>query len=1211
MRKLFLCLTIFSALGMLAQSPRLINYQGALRDLNDAPVSDKAFSIRFRLLQGTNATPVFVETQTLTSDPIGLFATQIGKNNPNGMAALDLSGGELFLLVSIDTTGGNNYANLGEAQRMGSVPFSLYALTVPSSYSQNVLVVGDKSYTLAPPVQSLQGSGEGVASVTSAGLNFTVNVPAPSITANNNTITLQQGTVVSSSTVGAVLTLTGPGNNTLTAGANAIVLNTYTAGPGLNLSGVAPSQTLSANTTGTNAIWSTLGNAGTGAQSNFIGTTDDQSLNFRVNNQKAGTITNNSENTMFGYHAGNAITSGSFNTAVGSEALSSVASGIYNTATGNNALTLNTGDDNSAFGFNTLQTNVSGVQNSAVGSYALFKNTTGDNNSAVGKNSMYANISGSNNSALGTAALDQNSTGSGNTAIGSGANVITGTLTNASAIGSNAKVGNSNSMVLGDTASINVGVGTGYPTSRLHVRGAVRIEDGTQGAGKMLTSDASGNATWQTAGAWGLTGNVGTSTLTNFIGTIDNTSLNFKVNNQKSGSIDHTAENAYFGYQSGLANSTGTGNAGFGQAALPANNTGMNNAAFGHQAMNLNSSGSYNTGIGQTALLSNSTGSFNTALGFGSMRNNTSGISNLAVGNISLRNNTTGSFNTAVGPGALFSNTTGINNTGVGYNTLNFNTSGQENTGTGLYALFQNTSGSYNSATGSKALQAITTGSLNTAIGYQAGYSAITGTGNVFLGANAGYSETGSNKLYIANTNTSVPLIYGDFSTNRVGINTNTPTANMQVNGTLRYVDGNQAAGKVLTTDANGNASWQVAGGGGWSLTGNAGTNPLTNFIGTTDNFRLSFRTNSVNSGHIDPSGPTFLGYQAGITNTISNNSGFGYQVLQNNSSGFGNTGMGYQALRSTLNGWSNSAFGYNVLIANMSGYANTAIGYNVMTNNNSGEQNTAIGVEALELNTIGFNNTAVGFRGLEQNTSGTLNTAIGFNAGVVTGTLTNATAIGAHAKVHKSNSLILGDTSNVLVGIGTGAPTAKLDIRGQVRIVNGTQGTGRVLTSDASGNTSWQAVSTSSSNVCYIKDVKSSGISGGNFTSLAWQTRDLNTVEGNSSLVTLAANQFTLQAGTYIIRIDAPAYAVAGHKAKLRNITDAADAIIGRAAFASNPDAGESTSIAEGMITITSAKVFQVQHYCNVTQNANGFGGSTSMGVIEVYTQLQIIKLN
>jgi len=43
----------------------------------------------------------------------------------------------------------------------------------------------------------------------------------------------------------------------------------------------------------------------------------------------------------------------------------------------------------------------------------------------------------------------------------------------------------------------NVGIGTTTPTAKLHVNGTIKITDGTQGAGKVLTSDASGKGTWQ------------------------------------------------------------------------------------------------------------------------------------------------------------------------------------------------------------------------------------------------------------------------------------------------------------------------------------------------------------------------------------------------------------------------------------------------------------------------------------------------------------------------------------------------------------------------------------------------------------------------------------------------------------------------------------------------------------------------------------------
>ena len=76
-------------------------------------------------------------------------------------------------------------------------------------------------------------------------------------------------------------------------------------------------------------------------------------------------------------------------------------------------------------------------------------------------------------------------------------------MTNATAIGANASATTSNSLVLGSingvngaTASANVGIGTTAPTEKLHVVGNIRIVDGNEAAGRVLTSDANGKATW-------------------------------------------------------------------------------------------------------------------------------------------------------------------------------------------------------------------------------------------------------------------------------------------------------------------------------------------------------------------------------------------------------------------------------------------------------------------------------------------------------------------------------------------------------------------------------------------------------------------------------------------------------------------------------------------------------------------------------------------
>ena len=47
----------------------------------------------------------------------------------------------------------------------------------------------------------------------------------------------------------------------------------------------------------------------------------------------------------------------------------------------------------------------------------------------------------------------------------------------------------------------NVGIGTTNPTAKLEVAGTLKIADGSQGPDKVLTSDAAGNASWQSIGS--------------------------------------------------------------------------------------------------------------------------------------------------------------------------------------------------------------------------------------------------------------------------------------------------------------------------------------------------------------------------------------------------------------------------------------------------------------------------------------------------------------------------------------------------------------------------------------------------------------------------------------------------------------------------------------------------------------------------------------
>ena len=148
--------------------------------------------------------------------------------------------------------------------------------------------------------------------------------------------------------------------------------------------------------------WSLAGNAGTDATSNFIGTTDAQSLKFRVNNTPAGEISAATGNTSFGRNALRSNTFGNDNTASGTNALLSNTTGFSNTASGMNALLSNTtGFSNTANGRRALFNNTTGYQNTANGVDALFSNTTGYGNIANGYYALYSNTTGSANTANG------------------------------------------------------------------------------------------------------------------------------------------------------------------------------------------------------------------------------------------------------------------------------------------------------------------------------------------------------------------------------------------------------------------------------------------------------------------------------------------------------------------------------------------------------------------------------------------------------------------------------------------------------------------------------------------------------------------------------------------------------------------------------------------------------------------------------------------
>lgn len=154
---------------------------------------------------------------------------------------------------------------------------------------------------------------------------------------------------------------------------------------------------------------------------------------------------------------------------------------------------------------------------------------------------------------------------------------------------------------------------------------------------------------------------------------------------------------------------------------------------------------------------------------------------------------------------------------------------------------------------------------------------------------------------------------------------------------------------------------------------------------------------------------------------------------------------------------------------------------------------------------------------------------------------------------------------------------------------------------------------STGVNNYIHLQDLKTAGTDGGDFTQDAWRTRDLTTKEVDQpNACTLSSNQFTLLAGTYIINAYATCYRVRRNKTRLQNISDATTTLLGATNFAVDTQFGYSDNLLIGMFTITSTKTFELQHYCQITRNGNGFGLNCNIGGIdEIYADIQLWKVN
>ena len=288
------------------------------------------------------------------------------------------------------------------------------------------------------------------------------------------------------------------------------------------------------------------------------------------------------------------------------------------------------------------------------------------------------------------------------------------------------------------------------------------------------------------------------------------------------------------------------------------------------------------------------------------------------------------------------------------------------------------------------------------------------------------------------------PLDLGTNNTSRMQI---TSTGNVEIAQQIKIAGGAPGIGKVLTSDANGLATWQTPSGGGAAST-----------------LDQSYDAGGQGNGRIitADSGAVLIQGIDGLQ--VTGNYGFGKDL--------GLSGPGSKmfyfpkkgAFRSgTVNSnfWDEDSLGIYSFSSGFdtkaTGSGSTAMGVATYA---KGQGSMAIGQYTEALGEEGAVAIGNGTQALAQSSvaMGTYNDPlVGSSTNTFVPTDPILTLGNGSSAANRSNALTVLKNGNVGLGINT--PSEKLVVNGQVRITGGTPGAGKVLTSDAGGTASWQFI--------------------------------------------------------------------------------------------------------------------------------------------------------
>lgn len=845
MKKILLTISGF-LLTMLsiAQSPNLMNYQGVARNGIGNVLPLQPISLRLSILNGSASGPaVYVETRNVTTNAFGLFNVIVGGPGATSTTgtiaginwtAFGAGSGNKFLQVEIDPAGGSSYFNVGVTQ-MVSVPYALNA----GSAAPVGPAGGDLTGTypnpqiLFPLVKTFSFPTTQLIGMTNSATTGTLGAITGSSASTDGNATAIRGTISSSSPGGFSSGVSGINNGT---GGNGVGVTGTQNGSGWGVYGFAPS--------------------GTGVYGN---TTSGSGV---IGNSTTGIGVGGWSNTG---NAGNFFNSNAANTsAVVAVTSNGVGDGVNSTVTG-------TGRagwfqvNNAASTANAIEASTNGTG----ASWGIRANSSGTNGAGLFVQSNATNTSNnvqSNQGGLGRAGLFQSTNSASNADALVGTSVTTGT--SASAVrGTNGSSGVSVGAKKGVTGESDSGIGmfgsssTGNGIFGVTNNGAAGVagfafgngsgiygQGGNGRAGDFLIPVATNTSTAVnvTTAGLGITGDFSNTNAANLRNTIRATNENATAGQTSATNGEGAAIFArkgaalpFFLTNPAGVYATSSDGSGIGLASL----TSTNIANFGgttSTGVGVLGQTFFTGGIGVWALGTSSPTSFGlVTAGRVQIQGQGAGVNRVLtsdnVGNATWETlaasggvSGTGTLNyvpkwtpdgTTIGNSQLFDNGTNvglgtvspngrldINNTSTTARGLMVNNTAATNASSTIYAQTSNVSGSptVESAAITAAMAPFgagtTVSTLTTPVALKAFAAPVNTVG--FAGGTAiqGSTSGGVGVMGLANDGTA---LYG-FSLGGGYA--------LQTSGRVQIIGQGAAAGRVLTSDAAGNASWQASG---------------------------------------------------------------------------------------------------------------------------------------------------------------------------------------------------------------------------------------------------------------------------------------------------------------------------------------------------------------------------------------------------------------